>query len=158
MEGDFRGIAEALARHLERRLHGCLETRGVERKPRRLPVLDMPQDERRAFTNRGGGAQIGHGVCHRQRLLIELAPLRAGKFVGAGFGGAEIARRLLGIHLDLGICGDQLVGDRHLLDDLDALVARALMGATQGVMQVAITAPQNQNRRNHDQDQHDHQQ
>ena len=40
----------------------------------------------------------------------------------------------------------------------DALVARALMGATQGVMQVAITAPQNQNRRNHDQDQRDHQQ
>ena len=43
-------------------------------------------------------------------------------------------------------------------ESLDALVARALMGATQGVMQVAITAPQNQNRRNHDQDQRDHQQ
>ena len=45
---------------------------------------------------------------------------------------------------------------RH--EALDALVARALIGATQGVMQVAITAPQNQNRRNHDQDKHDHQQ
>ena len=43
-------------------------------------------------------------------------------------------------------------------ESLDALVARALLGATQGVMQVAITAPQNQNRRNHDQDQRDHQQ
>jgi len=43
-------------------------------------------------------------------------------------------------------------------ESLDALVARALMGATQGVLQVAITAPQNQNRRNHDQDQRDHQQ
>ena len=43
-------------------------------------------------------------------------------------------------------------------ESLDALVARALMGATQGVMQVAITAPQNQNRRNHDQEQRDHQQ
>lgn len=43
-------------------------------------------------------------------------------------------------------------------ESLDALVARALTGATQGVMQVAITAPQNQNRRNHDQDQRDHQQ
>jgi PTS system mannose-specific IIA component len=43
-------------------------------------------------------------------------------------------------------------------ESLDALVARALIGATQGVMQVAITAPQNQNRRNHDQDQHSHQQ
>ena len=43
-------------------------------------------------------------------------------------------------------------------ESLDALVARALIGATQGVMQVAITAPQNQNRNPHDQDQHDHQQ
>ena len=40
---------------------------------------------------------------------------------------------------------------------LDALVSRAVIGGTQGVMQVAITAPQNQPRRN-DQDHHDHQQ
>ncbi len=45
---------------------------------------------------------------------------------------------------------------RH--DSLDALVARALAGASQGVMQVAITAPQNQTRRHHDQEQRDHQQ
>ncbi|MFC5522211.1 PTS sugar transporter subunit IIA [Polaromonas jejuensis] len=43
-------------------------------------------------------------------------------------------------------------------ESLDALVARALVGGAQGVMQVAITAPQNQVRRTHDQDQHDHQQ
>lgn len=43
-------------------------------------------------------------------------------------------------------------------EPLDALVARALVGATQGVMQVAITAPQNQVRKNHDQDSHQHQQ
>jgi PTS system mannose-specific IIA component len=45
---------------------------------------------------------------------------------------------------------------RH--EPLDALVARALTGGTQGVMQVAITAPQNQTRRIHDQTQHDHHQ
>jgi PTS system ascorbate-specific IIA component len=45
---------------------------------------------------------------------------------------------------------------RH--ESLDALVARALTGGTQGVMQVAITAPQNQNRRIHDQNNNDHQQ
>lgn len=45
---------------------------------------------------------------------------------------------------------------RH--ESLDALVARALIGGGQGVMQVAITAPQNQTSRNHDQDQHQHQQ
>lgn len=45
---------------------------------------------------------------------------------------------------------------RH--ETLDALVARALTGGTQGVMQVAITAPQNQNRRIHDQNHDNHQQ
>jgi PTS system mannose-specific IIA component len=43
-------------------------------------------------------------------------------------------------------------------EPLDALVSRAVVGGTQGVMQVAITAPQNQARRNHDPDDHDHQQ
>jgi mannose PTS system EIIA component len=43
-------------------------------------------------------------------------------------------------------------------ESLDALVARAVAGGTQGVVQVAITAPQNQARRKHDPDQHEHQQ
>lgn len=43
-------------------------------------------------------------------------------------------------------------------ESLDALVARALAGGTQGVMQVAVTAPQNQIRKPHDQNNHDHQQ
>ena len=43
-------------------------------------------------------------------------------------------------------------------ESIDALVARALVGATQGVMQVAVTAPQNQTRNSNDQDQHEHQQ
>jgi PTS system ascorbate-specific IIA component len=45
---------------------------------------------------------------------------------------------------------------RH--EPLDALVARALTGGTQGVMQVAISAPQNQIRRTHDQNQNNNQQ
>ncbi len=46
---------------------------------------------------------------------------------------------------------------RH--ESMDALVQRALSGATQGVIQVAVTAPQNQARRSaHDQDHRDHQQ
>lgn len=48
------------------------------------------------------------------------------------------------------------VSYRH--EPLDALMARALVGGSQGVMQVAITAPQNQVRRSHDQDIHQHQQ
>ena len=48
------------------------------------------------------------------------------------------------------------VSYRH--EPLDALITRALAGGTQGVMQVAITAPQNQARRKHDPNDHDHQQ
>lgn len=74
----------------------------------------------------------------------------------------NVAQKLVdGVHSKL-ITGINLpmllrtVSYRH--EPLDSLVARALIGATQGVMQVAITAPQNQVRRNHDQDQHEHQQ
>ena len=46
---------------------------------------------------------------------------------------------------------------RH--EALDELVARAVLGGTQGVMTVSTTGPQNQNRRaTHDQDHRDHQQ
>jgi PTS system mannose-specific IIA component len=48
------------------------------------------------------------------------------------------------------------VSYRH--EPLDALVSRALVGGTQGVMQVAITAPQNQARKRNDQSHYDHQQ
>ncbi len=43
-------------------------------------------------------------------------------------------------------------------EPLEALVSRAVIGGTQGVMQVAITAPQNQARRSNEQDHRDHQQ
>ncbi len=49
------------------------------------------------------------------------------------------------------------VSYRH--ESMDALVSRAMIGATQGVIQVAVTAPQNQaSRTTHDQDHRDHQQ
>lgn len=48
------------------------------------------------------------------------------------------------------------VSYRH--EPLETLVTRAMAGGTQGVMQVAVTAPQNQPRRSHDQDERDHQQ
>jgi PTS system mannose-specific IIA component len=74
----------------------------------------------------------------------------------------NVAQKLVdGVHSKL-ITGVNLpmllrtVSYRH--EALDSLVSRALVGATQGVMQVAITAPQNQARRTHDQDQYQHQQ
>lgn len=43
-------------------------------------------------------------------------------------------------------------------EPLDALVTRALAGGTQGIMPVAVTAPQNQVRKTNDQNHYDHQQ
>jgi PTS system mannose-specific IIA component len=63
------------------------------------------------------------------------------------------SRLITGVNLPMLL---RSVSYRH--EPLDALVSRAVVGGTQGVMQVAITAPQNQPRRNHDKDQHDHQQ
>lgn len=49
------------------------------------------------------------------------------------------------------------VSYRH--ESLDALVSRAMLGGTQGVIPVSVTAPQNQTRKTtHDQNQRDHQQ
>ena len=75
----------------------------------------------------------------------------------------NVAQRLIdGVRSKL-VCGVNLpmllrtVSYRH--ESLDALISRAIIGATQGVMQVAVTAPQNQARRStHDQDHRDHQQ
>lgn len=75
----------------------------------------------------------------------------------------NVAQRLIdGINSKL-IAGVNLpmllrtVSYRH--ESLDALISRAMIGATQGVIQVAVTAPQNQARRaTHDQDHRDHQQ
>ena len=63
------------------------------------------------------------------------------------------SRLITGVNLPMLL---RAVSYRH--ETLDALVSRAVIGGTQGVMQVAVTAPQNQPRRSHDQDQYDHQQ
>ena len=43
-------------------------------------------------------------------------------------------------------------------ESLDLLVTRAVAGGTQSIMQVAVTAPQNQSRKQHDHNHHDYQQ
>ena len=48
------------------------------------------------------------------------------------------------------------VNYRH--ESLDVLIARAMAGGTQSIMQVAVTAPQNQSRKPHDLNHHDHSQ
>ena len=63
------------------------------------------------------------------------------------------SRLITGVNLPMLL---RSVSYRH--ESLETLVSRAVIGGTQGVMQVAVTAPQNQPRRTNDQDHHDHQQ
>jgi len=63
------------------------------------------------------------------------------------------SRLITGVNLPMLL---RAVTYRH--EALETLVSRAVVGGTQGVMQVAITAPQNQARRNHDPEENDHQQ
>ena len=63
------------------------------------------------------------------------------------------SRLVTGVNLPMLL---RAVSYRH--EPLDAVVTRAVVGGTQGVMQVAITAPQNQPRRSNDTEHGDHQQ
>ena len=63
------------------------------------------------------------------------------------------SRLITGVNLPMLL---RSVSYRH--EPLDALVSRAVVGGTQGVMQVAVTAPQNQPRRPHDPENYNDQQ
>jgi PTS system ascorbate-specific IIA component len=63
------------------------------------------------------------------------------------------SRLITGVNLPMLL---RSVSYRH--EPLETLVSRAMVGGTQGVMQVAVTAPQNQPQRKHDPDERDHQQ
>lgn len=99
------------------------------------------------------------------RVLLRQAPHAQTLVVTDVFGATpcNVAQKLVdGVRSKL-ITGVNLpmllrtVSYRH--ESLDALVSRAMTGATQGVIQVVVTAPQNQARRtSHDQDHRDHQQ
>lgn len=75
----------------------------------------------------------------------------------------NVAQRLVDGHTSRLVCGVNLPmllrAVSYRTEPLDTLVARAVVGGTQGVMQVAISAPQNQIRRSHhDQENYHHQQ
>ena len=99
------------------------------------------------------------------RILMQQSPHAQTLVVTDVFGATpcNVAQKLIdGVRSKL-ITGVNLpmllrtVSYRH--ESLDALISRAMIGATQGVIQVAVTAPQNQARRSsHDQDHRDHQQ
>src|SRR5277367_6414719 len=64
----------------------------------------------------------------REISLVEAATLGAAQFPGAWLArGREIPGSLLGVHLDRGVLRHQIVGDRDLLADRDALRGQRLM-------------------------------
>ena len=78
----------------------------------------------------------------------------ARKLVAARLVDGERTRLLAGVNLPMLL---RAVTYRH--EPLEATTQRALAGGTQGIMPVAVTAPQNQARRApNDQERHDHQQ
>lgn len=100
------------------------------------------------------------------RIMLEQLDCEAGTLVLTDVFGAtpcNIAQRLVdglrsrlvtGVNLPMLLRALSYRGE-----PLDSVVGRAVVGGTQGVMQVASAAPQNQNRRSrNDQDPHHHQQ
>jgi mannose PTS system EIIA component len=99
------------------------------------------------------------------RILMDQQAERPTLVLADVFGATpcNVAQRLVDGQLSRLVCGVNLpmllraVCYRN--EALDALVSRAVVGGTQGVMQVAISAPQNQIRRSHnDQETYHHQQ
>ncbi|HRK39805.1 MAG TPA: PTS fructose transporter subunit IIA [Burkholderiaceae bacterium] len=112
-----------------------------------VPPNQSPEDtlqQARALAQQQGADQMlvmtdvfGATPCNVAQRLMEQVP----------------GRLIAGISLPMLL---RAVSYRH--EALDMLVSRALSGGTQGILTVNVTAPQNQFRRNHDQNHHDHQQ
>jgi PTS system ascorbate-specific IIA component len=112
-----------------------------------VPPNQSPDDtlqQARALAQQQGADQMlvmtdvfGATPCNVAQRLMEQVP----------------GRLIAGISLPMLL---RAVSYRH--EALDMLVSRALSGGTQGILTVNVTAPQNQSRRNHDQNHHDHQQ
>ena len=81
--------------------------------------------------------------------LFGATPCNVAEKLVSGLG----AKLIAGVNLPMLL---RAVTYRH--EPMEALVARALAGGVQGVMQVAVTAPQNQMRKRHEQSAIDHQQ
>ena len=120
----------------------------------------------RAVIMGSGRADVVHYFIEPSQVPAEIERIRAGRNAVveeihrlqqtiAGMGPKEAPHELSAL-LDVHLMLLRAVSYRH--EPLETLVSRAVVGGTQGVMQVAITAPQNQPRRNHDPEDHDHQQ
>lgn len=108
-----------------------------------LPFEQLVDDARRAMQSLGAPRTLvltdvfGATPCNVAQKLVD----------------GVRARLIAGVNLPM-----LLRAMTYRREPLDALVARAMAGGVQGVMQVATAAPQNQPRKNNDQDPGNHQQ
>lgn len=117
-----------------------------------IVALDVPANESTDITR-----------ANAQRLLSSLGTPNTLVLTDVfGATPSNVAQKVVdGVHSKL-VAGVNLpmllrtVNYRH--EPLDVLVARAVAGGTQSIMQVAVTAPQNQQRKINDQQHHDHSQ
>ena len=114
---------------------------------------NMPPEETLA-TARIAMDQLARGPAHPKGILVltDIFGATPSNVAQKLVDGAK-SRLITGVNLPMLL---RSVSYRN--EPLEALVSRAVIGGTQGVMQVAITAPQNQARKNNDQDKYDHQQ
>lgn len=115
-------------------------------------VLDVPADESVESTQSAASELLSTMPGNSTLVLTDVF----------GATPCNIAQKIVdGVHSRL-VAGVNLpmllrtVNYRH--EPLELLIARAIAGGTQSIMQVAITAPQNQQRKKNDLYQHDHSQ
>ena len=115
-------------------------------------ALDVPPSENPEITRAAAKALLSRFDTPQALVLTDVfgaTPCNVAQKVVDGIHSKLVA----GVNLPMLL---RTVNYRH--EALDVLVTRALAGGAQCIMQVAVTAPQNQHRKPHDQHQHDHSQ
>ncbi len=115
-------------------------------------ALDVPPSENPEITRAAAKALLSRFDTPQTLVLTDVfgaTPCNVAQKVVDG----HMSKLVAGVNLPMLL---RTVNYRN--EALDVLVTRALAGGTQSIMQVAVTAPQNQHRKTHDQHQHDHSQ
>jgi PTS system mannose-specific IIA component len=115
-------------------------------------ALDVPPNEFTDTTQAAAAALLAQLGCEQTLVLTDVF----------GATPCNVAQKVVdGVHTKLvaGVNLPMLLRTvNYRQEALDALVNRALAGGAQCIMQVAVTAPQNQNRKLHDHLHNEHQQ
>jgi PTS system ascorbate-specific IIA component len=117
-----------------------------------LLALDVPAEQNPEHTRADALSLLGLLDAQQALVLTDVfgaTPCNVAQKVVDG----QHSKLLAGVNLPMLL---RIVNYRS--EPLDVLVTRAMAGGTQSIMQVAVTAPQNQHRKTHDQHAHDHSQ